>query len=737
MPVLSSIFWVLGFIFSVLIAPQLRIWTWGPSMICFALATVFALPRIWKESRNAGDLTVVIVGAALVTWIAARAALSPVAELAQSDFLLLAMAVATFVSFRAITSNIPAQRVLVWGIAVLTLASVAVTVYQAFDPKYSPVFSSNPSSWPSGFYAHYSYGASFMIIVSLILGGIALHSKEHVATRIFLGSLALAALASIYLTNSRGAFAGAAGGVGTLVLISILKGKRNSKNWFAPAVIVLPFLIAGIGYVLYQGWNHAQNARSVSSGITGMLDNSVRLYLLNIAISCIQLHPLIGGGARSFSWECFRFWDIESMGQGLNKPEHVHNELVQTATDYGVIGASLLLIFLACVIIVAVIRISSAEEKSRYGGFDTAWRIGGIAAFIGIFIQSNVEGIFRIPPGAVLLALCLSASSLPSNRIETITNRPWFRCAVLTLSGIISLLALGFWGSKGSRVTTILWSSYFGNNIDGNETKIHALSNALQIWPLQSLFQQRGNLYQKAAREETSEETSRTYIEFALADAQKASSLNPFNPFTVVSSANLLSLLKRDAEAEAQYERAIVLQGGMEAGFQAHFMCAKHFHRKGLAEFDKKDPTASLSTFQIAVRHIDKAFATSWVHNQNRRDLELLVLIHENYGLVLELLDENKEAMAQYDAVCRMSYGESSHYRAAALYGKLAVQAWSERRSSDALRLFMNARHRIGFATILPDGITTEKRDEFKNYIEKNIQYLKGAQITPSEKVDF
>ncbi len=737
MTAVSSFFWIIGFVLSVLIAPQLRIWTWGPTMLCFAVSTLLALPALRNETRNRGDLAIVICGLALVFWLVARGAFSPVVELAQSDILLVAMAVSTFVNFRAISRDRLSQGILTGGIALLTVASVCVLFYQIRHPGFAPIFRENPSPWPSGFFAHYSYGASFLIAVSMLLAGITFHGKAHGAVRALLGVIAVSALVAIYFTNSRGAFAGAAGGVAVLGLGTVLKGKRENRKWFVPAVFALPLLAVGIGISLVHGWQDAQAARNVTdTGVTSMLDNTVRLYLLNIAWSCIQLHPMLGGGARSFSWECFRFWNYDSMGQGLNRPEHVHNELVQTGADYGIIGVTLIIIFLTCVLITAIYRLISKGEagSQRYGD---GWRIGGLAGFAGLFIQSNVEGIFRIPPGAILLALCLAAACFPGQNAGNSMQRAWLRSGLIGISGFAAIIALSFWGWKGTRVTAILWPSFFGKFPPGSESKIAAISDALYIWPLGSLYQHRGNLYQKAARTDPSEETSRTFLEFALADFKKASELHPFNPSTAVSTANLLSAMKKDVEAEEEYSRAISLQGGMEAGFQGHFMLAKHLHRKALAEFDAKDPLPSLSTFQIAAHHIDTAFATAWVHFTKEEDLRLRVLLHENYARVLELLGENKDAMAQYDSACQMSYGETSHYLAAALYGKLAVQAWSERRSSDAMRLFMNARHRIGFATILPDGITPEKRDELRAYLEKTIQYLEGAKVTPSEKVDF
>jgi len=736
MAVISSIFWVLGLILSVTLAPQLRVWTWGPTMLCFAFSALFALPAIWGERRNGSDMITVATGAALVFWLALKAALTPVHELAQADSLLVSMAVATFVSFRAVGRSVAGLRIVIGGIAALTVASLLVMAMQLEHPGYSPVFHQINSSHPSGFYGHYSYGGSFLIAVSLLLGGLAMHSRENRAVRVILGIIAVLGFCGIYYTRSRGAIFGAAGGFGALIILTLVIGKRDDKRWFAPAVIAIPLIAAGIIFALLSGWSDAQEARSELQGVTGLLDNSTRWYLAGIAISCIQLHPWWGGGARSYSWECFRFWDIEAMGIGSNKPEHVHNELLQTATDYGLIGATLLLVFLSCIVIVAIVRIAM-EKRVSGGAHADGWRIGGLAGLAGLFVQSNFEGIFRIAPGAILLALCISATCYrKSSEPVKPTARPWFRSSLVSILGLAACISLAFAGVKGTRVSIILWPSYFGAEPTGHETAIDALTRAIEIWPLQSLIQKRGLSCQHAAAKETSGETARTFIELARRDFRSASNLNPYDPASAMGSANLLSALKRNPEAEAEYTRAIKLQGGMEAAFKANFSAAKHYHSKALESYDSTHPAASLADFQIAVRHTEKAFHDSWLYEAG--DHILRVQMHQNYGQTLEALGDYKGAMEEYDIAAKLRYGRNSNYHAGLLLGRLAVKKWAERRPEDAMQLFIQASQRIGAAgNNLPEDVTPAKRDEYMAYVRDTINYLKGAGITPSEAVDL
>ncbi len=496
-------------------APDLGL---GPTMVCLSLASLLALPTIWRERRSSGDLMIAFCGSALVAWIMVRAFLSPVAEMAQSDMLLAAMAVATFLSLRAIRQDAAAQKVFVSGIVLIVGASIYVTCRQIAEPGFSVIFPSKLKGWPSGFYGHYSYGASFLLGTSFLLAGLAFAYARNPLARILLGLLSAAALCAIYYTRSRGAFIGGLGGFLTFIGLILMVAKRDDRKWFGPAVIGFPVLI---GIAVFAFLPLAADLFSQRSRGGPIFDNTIRLHLLGIAFSCIQLHPLVGGGSRSFSWECFQFWDVEQMGRGTHKPEHVHNELVQTASDYGIIGATLLLIVLGTALMSALIRSARSPGKSP-DPFSDAMRIGGAAGFIALFLQSSFEGILRIPPGAILLAICLSGICLnkPTNAGKPII--PQFKALLLIFFCVASSAMLAFFGIKGSRSTLILWSGFFGKDIDAVETKIDAAGRAIRIWPSHTLVLHRAILYQKMAGLPEYYQESERLLELSLADFREA-----------------------------------------------------------------------------------------------------------------------------------------------------------------------------------------------------------------------
>ncbi|MFD2255848.1 O-antigen ligase family protein [Luteolibacter algae] len=737
MTVVTSIFWVLGLILSVVIAPQLRIWTWGPAMLCFSIATFTALPQIWKERKNTGDLLVVLGGFALVGWLYLRAGTSPVAELAQSDALLLSMAVATFVSFRTLIGNSLPQHLLVAGVSLLFLASLVVIGLQIADPVYSPIFPNDEPQAPAGFFAHYSYGAAFLIPASLILGAIAIHGRIHAGIRIWLFLLFLAGAAAVYFTKSRGGWIGMGAGTGVLALLSILVGGREKKKWFVPAILLLPFLLMGIAYLFLNGLGKVQESRIGSSDMTTLLDGNIRLYLLGIAGSCIGLHPFVGGGSRSYSWECFQFWDTQTMGRGFLKPEHVHNELIQTFSDYGFIGGVLVIVMLMTVTILGVFRIISRDTLPK-GTYTDAWRIGGLAGLAGLFTQSNFEGILRLPPGAVLLGLCIAAASLPAISARSHeAPRAWFRSILASSLALPAAALLLFFGWKGSLVTQKIWSVYFAEVPMGPESKADRLTHAISIWPLYSLMQQRAINYQTLAANRGKEDDAKDFLKLALADYEQAAAKHQYNPEFPVARGNILSALQRDNEAEEQFRFAIQKQGEMEAAFRANQFLAIHLQRKGLRQYDPKNPIEALNSFQLAKKHIENIDAIYDVYYGGTEYFRLRVNVICNYGKALEAAGEYQDSLAAYDEAAGLPEGNSANYRAGLLLGKRAVEVWSQRRGSAALRLFMEAEQRVSATNVLPDEVIPELKDKYLAYLRKTVAYLQGAKIQPSSKLEL
>ena len=106
-------------------------------------------------------------------------------------------------------------------------------------------------------------------------------------------------------------------------------------------------------------------------------------------------------------------------------------------------------------------------------------------------------------------------------------------------------------------MTRILWPTHFSKLATNSaEARIESLTAAIRIWPQATFYQERATVFQTLAGQDDSPDFVK-HAEQAIDDYAEASRLHPYEPVFAVNRANLLSQLKRDAEAEDWYAKAI------------------------------------------------------------------------------------------------------------------------------------------------------------------------------------
>lgn len=734
MPVISSVFFVISLILAVVIGPQTRAWTWGPSLIALGIAVCAATPSIWKKSRQHANFGLLALGLAVASWFAWRTYQSPVKEFGEADLILLCGVVGSFICMLSIQGNLVAERILNWGMAILLLANIIVVWMQLNDRSFAPIFNSRAAGFPSGFYAHYNEAANYLIASSILMAAASLHGSHSLLTKLFFGILTLGGIAALYYTRSRGGILGGAIGFFVLAAATAMIGYRKKAKWFVPLMIVVPLICISVIGFIYKGWADSQTSRSkisgmvTGSGIEQMMDNNGRLYFLGVAASCVGLHPLAGGGSRSFSWESYKFSGAALQGDIITHiPEQVHNELLQTATDYGLIGVVSLLVMLIIFSISVTLRLLFLKPSNLLS-FDDAWRAGGLAALAGMLVQSSFSFVFHLLPGGILLGIALGQmlrGTSGSDKLAQVIGSK----IILSSAAVSCLIFLLPVGLKGSRVTQILWPTYFSKHPQtSTESKVDALAVALKIWPQATLYQDRAFAFQDASSRSDGAK-SRKFAELALADYEAAARLNPFDPTPEINRANVLSQLQQDTDAEEAYDKAIILQGGMEPAFRAHYLLAMHLLKKGIRQFSNEYPTDSVKILEVASQQMEEsAKEMHWVIPEMANSR---VATQESLGAAREANGDYESAMKAYDFAATLQFGKRSHYRAGVLNGKMAAKAWSGRRSSEAMWYFTEAKRRIQLATEMPEGVAESKKIEYLTYLDGAITYLKGAKIEP------
>ncbi len=733
MPVITSISLVLALGLAVTLGPQTRPWSWGPAMLALGFAVISATPSLLKRDKATNDFIFVIFTVIVSAWFAFRTWTSPVPDLAESDLLLLTSAIGFYLSTRVVTHDSKASNIFLWGLALLLLANLVVMGIQYSNPFYTPIFFSQNTPRPllQGFFGHYNENANFLIASSMLVASGALFGRAPAGTRIFWGLVSLAGVVAVWYTRSRGGILAAAIAAGVFAIIALIMAKRQNKRWFPHGVVALP--IVGILSILFliNGWQSAQKERSQAADIDDLMDNDIRLYMMGMAVDAIKSNPAVGGGSRSFSWNSFQTWNEKSYGQGGAKPEMVHHELLQAATDYGLIGACLIFGLLAGSSFSVFLR-TSFDENSSEADTRHLWRLGGLSALAGMFVQSNFSFVFHLLPGVALFGICIGGTNWTQIRSKSPKSTATAILLIASCAFCLCIIIPAAW--KGCLVMNSLWRSHFGKEGEKSlNSKASSLDEAIQVWPRYEFHLERAMIFQQLAGTPENPRFE-DYAKMATSDYQMAFHRHPYLPEIQINQANLLSMRGLSEEAESAYQKAIMLQGQMESAFRAHYYYSQHLLLKSIQLYRKGDAANALLAIQDSAEHIETANrrTPAWVIDIKGRNLR--ISIHERLGIMREANGDRDGAIAAYDYAAAIPSGNRAHYRAALLIGRIGRDKWAKRRSSEALYSFIEARRRLELAAReLPEGVTLTSRLEFTEYLDKSIALLKAAKVEPQK----
>ncbi len=351
-----------------------NILNWGPGLSMAAAAsfwTVFGqnFRRSWGDGFHsiAFLITMALLGL--------RAVASPALSESFHDLSLIAFATLGYLLGRV--ADQPQSRALFVGLSLLALTNAGCMAFQTSHPGWNLLYPDGVRQFPAGVFAHYNHAAGFGLITTGLLISQAWKESSRLKVLHMLGLAS--AIASTALSLSRGGNFSLGVMLALALLILLMRAFRHSNysmiGWL-PAVVMVVGVLDAAKFLIPMVGSH----RGLDAGAS--LNDGGRISFYEAAWKIMAENPLVGGGARSFSWNVFQH--IDGLG---SEPVMVHNEALQLLVDYGIPALALIAILLIWPIARGLWNFASEAKPSG-----ACWEAIGLA---GLLAQSNFDFVFH------------------------------------------------------------------------------------------------------------------------------------------------------------------------------------------------------------------------------------------------------------------------------------------------------------------------------------------------------
>jgi tetratricopeptide (TPR) repeat protein len=292
-------------------------------------------------------------------------------------------------------------------------------------------------------------------------------------------------------------------------------------------------------------------------------------------LEMIRDHPLVGTGPGAWQWVFQKYKDPRL----ATHPEYAHNEILNLASDYGIVG-----LLLGAWVCIAFFRHARAAMQAAQSPEQLAFALGAFVAVSTLLIHCWFDFSLHIPVNAVLFACILGMTAAMDAPLKGMERRPapalaryGAALAVLVVCGIglwrhIPMTMAFRYTDLGNRLKTALQYDaaldYYDRSIEldrhnpepyvriGDYNRTHAL------WRVTA---------DKAGER-------REFAKAAVETYDRALKLNPYDAFVRVNRARMLDLMNEDKEAVRGFEGAIEVD---PANAYTYFVFACYYRDHG------------------------------------------------------------------------------------------------------------------------------------------------------------
>lgn len=501
--------------------------------------------------------------------------------------------------------NRPQDRnVMLVTLAVLALSQSAYGIYQAMTKSDFVFWWSRPESYrgrASGFFIYPNHLAAFLeLVFGLMVARLAVVRREAegieraVVVKLLAGYAAFMIVVGLIMTLSRASWAALL--VGLFVLL--LAGERRFRLLGPRFALVLTV----VGLMGLAFWSSDALRKRIAgmflpaSGEAGatLKDPTFgsRTLLWNGTIRLIGKHPVFGSGVASWRWIYQQH--REPAASFTTFPEYAHNDILNLASDYGLVG-----LLLAVAVLIGFCRQALAVARSNEPPDKRALAVGAMVSVGAILFHSWFDFTLHLPANSLALSWILGMVAALDVSESKYRRRPLSRTGRWSVGVVVvAVAAVGLW-----RLTPMALGARHADL--GNRLRMEFQYDlALSYYARAIYFDPRnpepytstGELYRTLAQWRIGPEKEaerRNLAEQAIVAYDLSLELNPYQSFVWLQRARAQLLASNDQEALESYKSAEKVD---PANTHVHFLLGTYYRDHG-------DPVRAQEHFKKAESH--------------------------------------------------------------------------------------------------------------------------------------
>jgi O-antigen ligase len=486
--------------------------------------------------------------------------------------------------------NRPQDRNLILAtLIVLAVAQSAYGIYQSVTKSDFVFWWMRPEIYHgrgSGFFIYPNHLAAFLeMVLGLVLARLVVVRREAKGVeqsfilKLLTGYAAVMIVSGIIMTFSRASWVAMLASVTILLFVG---EKRIRLNWPRMVTVATVIGLMGLAFLSSDSVRRRLGAMFLpdSKGTIASLKDPTlgsRTLLWKGTLGLIKAYPVFGSGMASWRWTYQLHREPAPVFPSY--PEYAHNDILNLASDYGLLGF----------LIVAGLfwgfgRHALAVARSDGPPDQRALASGALVSVGAILLHSWFDFTLHLPANSLALACILGMVSALDTARQPYPRRPlprfarWSLGTILVVVAVIGMrfltpMALGARHTDlGNRLKTELqydWALYYyarAIEFDAKNPEPYARTGDLY----RALAQWRIGPEKEAERKELAQQAIAAY-DFSL-------ELNPYQSFVWLDRGRAQQLAANDPETLRSYQRASEVD---PANTHVHFLLGTYFRDHG------------------------------------------------------------------------------------------------------------------------------------------------------------